>query len=114
MRLFSAISRRIPAMTVAFAVCSLRTTHRDSLDIIGHLTCGVEQMNIDERFLVYQSDTAPGSSGSPIFNDSWQIVGVHHAGRPKKDATPALLWGIALRQRLRSGAELELAQDVVE
>ena len=35
--------------------------------------------------LVYLSDTAPGSSGSPIFNDSWQVVGLHHSGLPKKD-----------------------------
>lgn len=36
--------------------------------------------------LVYLSDTAPGSSGSPIFNDSWQVVGLHHSGMPKKNA----------------------------
>lgn len=28
----------------------------------------------------YQSDTEPGSSGSPVFNNVWQIVALHHAG----------------------------------
>lgn len=36
--------------------------------------------------LVYLSDTAPGASGAPVFNDSWQVVGLHHSGVPKKDA----------------------------
>jgi len=40
-------------------------------------------IEIKEQVLLYGSDTAPGSSGSPIFNDTWQIVGLHHAGVPK-------------------------------
>lgn len=42
-------------------------------------------LSIDEQFLVYASDTAQGSSGSPLFNDSWQIVGLHSAGVPRKN-----------------------------
>jgi endonuclease G, mitochondrial len=38
-----------------------------------------------ENFLHYETDTAPGSSGSPVFNDQWEIVGLHHSGVPKKD-----------------------------
>lgn len=30
----------------------------------------------------YKSDTAQGSSGSPVFNDQWQIVALHHMGVP--------------------------------
>ena len=36
--------------------------------------------------LIYMSDTSRGSSGSPVFNDQWQIIGLHSAGVPKKDA----------------------------
>ena len=43
-------------------------------------------LKIDEFFLWYMTDTAPGSSGSPVFNDQWQIVALHHSGVPAKDA----------------------------
>ncbi len=42
-------------------------------------------IDIKELVLLYSSDTSPGSSGSPVFNDSWQIVGLHHSGVPKTD-----------------------------
>lgn len=28
----------------------------------------------------YLTDTLPGSSGSPVFNDDWQVVALHHSG----------------------------------
>ena len=36
--------------------------------------------------LWYQTDTVAGSSGSPAFNDSWQVVALHHSGIPKTDS----------------------------
>ncbi len=39
-----------------------------------------------ENFLHYETDTAPGSSGSPVFNDQWEVVALHHSGVPRKDA----------------------------
>jgi endonuclease G len=42
-------------------------------------------LGIETDFLVYSSDTAQGSSGSPLFNDTWQVVGLHSAGVPKKN-----------------------------
>lgn len=56
----------------------------------------------DGRFLIYDSDTEGGSSGAPIFNDQWYLIGLHHSGVPRtavvdgktvilrKDGTPAL------------------------
>ena len=38
-----------------------------------------------EHFIHYETDTEPGSSGSPIFSDDWEVVALHHAGVPKKD-----------------------------
>ncbi|MER5327117.1 trypsin-like serine peptidase [Streptosporangium roseum] len=38
-----------------------------------------------EAFPHYQTDTEPGSSGSPVFNDQWEIVALHHAGVPAPD-----------------------------
>ena len=38
-----------------------------------------------DQFLWYQSDTAPGSSGAPALNDSFQVVALHHSGAPRRD-----------------------------
>jgi endonuclease G, mitochondrial len=38
-----------------------------------------------EDFLHYRTDTAPGSSGAPVFNDQWELVGLHHSGVPQRD-----------------------------
>jgi endonuclease G, mitochondrial len=34
----------------------------------------------NELFVHYETDTAPGSSGSPVFNDQWEVVALHHSG----------------------------------
>lgn len=44
-----------------------------------------------ENFLHYKTDTAPGSSGSPVFNDQWEIIGLHHSGVPQRDASGRIL-----------------------
>jgi V8-like Glu-specific endopeptidase len=31
----------------------------------------------------YTAPTEGGSSGSPVFNQAWQLVAVHHAGESK-------------------------------
>lgn len=38
-----------------------------------------------DNFIWYETDTSPGSSGSPVFNDSWQVVALHHSGIPARD-----------------------------
>ncbi|GAA4287651.1 DNA/RNA non-specific endonuclease [Georgenia daeguensis] len=36
-------------------------------------------IDIPELVLHYSADTEPGSSGSPVFNDQWEVVALHHA-----------------------------------
>lgn len=43
-------------------------------------------VDVLERFLHYESDTREGSSGSPVFNDQWEVVALHHSAVPKTDA----------------------------
>jgi endonuclease G len=33
-------------------------------------------------FIHYTTDTEPGSSGAPVFNDQWQVVALHHKAVP--------------------------------
>jgi endonuclease G, mitochondrial len=43
------------------------------------------------EFLHYRTDTEPGSSGSPVFNDQWELVGLHHSGVPRRDEQGRIL-----------------------
>lgn len=43
-------------------------------------------INIENDLIYYTTDTMPGSSGSPVFNDHWKVIAIHHAyGGLKKD-----------------------------
>ncbi len=35
-----------------------------------------------DNALLYETDTEVGSSGSPVFNDNWDVVALHHYGQP--------------------------------
>ena len=39
-----------------------------------------EITKVFENVIHYKADTEPGSSGSPVFNNSWELVALHHAG----------------------------------
>ena len=48
-------------------------------------------IGVVDSFLHYRADTQPGSSGSPVFNDQWEMAALHHAGKPKRDANGRIL-----------------------
>jgi endonuclease G len=70
-----------------------KTLDAQFLTIIQHPSGERKQIAIRENqliktmddFLWYVTDTAPGSSGSFVANDSWQVVALHHSGVPAKD-----------------------------
>jgi hypothetical protein len=37
-------------------------------------------LDFDERLVHYRSPTEPGSSGSPVFNEEWEVFALHHRG----------------------------------
>lgn len=47
--------------------------------------------DILDHFLHYETDTERGSSGSPVFNDNWEIVALHHSGVPKRNGQGQIL-----------------------
>ncbi len=48
-------------------------------------------VDLFDTFIHYTTDTDRGASGSPVFNDQWQVVGLHHAGVKKRDAKGRVL-----------------------
>lgn len=40
-----------------------------------------------DRTLLYETDTDHGSSGSPVFNDMWEVIALHHFGEPFLERT---------------------------
>ncbi|HUS32939.1 MAG TPA: DNA/RNA non-specific endonuclease [Kofleriaceae bacterium] len=74
---------------------------KDALTIIQHPLGGMKQIafrNNDvivvqdlPQFVHYTTDTQPGSSGSPCFDDLWRLVALHHSGVPATNAEGKLL-----------------------
>ncbi|MGC1428092.1 MAG: trypsin-like peptidase domain-containing protein [Albidovulum sp.] len=42
---------------------------------------------VKDKVIWYTTDTEPGSSGSPVFNNAWDLVALHHAGWFEPDGT---------------------------
>jgi endonuclease G len=69
------------------------------LTIIHHPDGRTKQVSLRQNLLVrhndadlwYATETASGSSGAPVFNDSWQVVGVHRVGAPARDRNGRIL-----------------------
>ena len=62
----------------------------------------------DGLFIRYTADTEPGSSGSPVFNNDWQLIGLHHRSRritqAQIDAEPELARYQYLNQAIKLSA----------
>ena len=60
----------------------------EHVNIIQHPSGGPKQVALyhnvvtyaDDRRVQYLTDTLPGSSGSPVFDDLWRVVALHHSG----------------------------------
>ncbi len=67
----------------------------------------------DNARVQYLTDTMPGSSGSPVFDSSWQLVAIHHAGglltRPGRPSVSFCNEGIAVNALLAGLAQVSLS-----
>lgn len=69
------------------------------LTMVHHPAGRAKQLSLRQNLLIRRSDadlwyateTAAGSSGAPVFNDSWQVVGVHRGGAPARDRDGGIL-----------------------
>lgn len=71
----------------------------EPVNLIQHPKGELKQLTLRENRLLllrdlhaqYEADTEPGSSGSPVFNNQWEVVALHHAGVPKTNARGELV-----------------------
>jgi endonuclease G, mitochondrial len=81
---------RLPASTLSFA-------NGQFLNVIGHPSGRRKEVALQENTITgvftnairYTTDTEPGSSGSPVFTNGWDLVALHHAGG---DQAPSGAW----------------------
>ncbi|WP_327090522.1 serine protease [Nonomuraea sp. NBC_01738] len=70
-----------------------KITIGESVNLVGHPAGRLKEITIRRSELVdqlpshlhYSGDTEQGSSGSPVFNDQWEVVALHHSGVPGPD-----------------------------
>ncbi len=63
-------------------------TRKERVNIIQHPKGRSKELSLHDnkvtyiynKVIRYTADTEPGSSGSPVFNDDWELVALHHAG----------------------------------
>jgi hypothetical protein len=62
---------------------------REQVNIIQHPSGSPQKVVLTQNFVLadmsdnrvhYLADTEPGSSGSPVFNQRWEVVALHHSG----------------------------------
>lgn len=71
-------------------------------------------IDIPELVVHYAADTEPGSSGSPVFNDQWEVVALHHASVSTPQHAPAYTFlneGIRISRILNFLASAELTPE---
>jgi endonuclease/exonuclease/phosphatase family metal-dependent hydrolase/V8-like Glu-specific endopeptidase/lysophospholipase L1-like esterase len=72
-------------------------------------------LRVKDKVVWYETDTEPGSSGSPVFNNTWDLVALHHAGWIENGVTTnegvrmaAIVSHLVARQHSESSGSPEL------
>ncbi len=85
----------------------------ERVNVVHHPAGNPKQVSLRENLLVmilpdhlhYVTDTMRGSSGSPVFNDRWEVVALHHAGIEITDDEDVAEYRRALGSRLPDGVD---------
>ncbi|MGW8364379.1 trypsin-like serine peptidase [Streptomyces wedmorensis] len=76
-----------------------KLVQNEPVNVIGHPMGRLKEIALRDNalvqrlddFLHYRTDTEPGNSGSPVFNDQWEVVALHHMGVPRTDTQDRIL-----------------------
>jgi endonuclease G len=114
-----ALSQRLagPAELADLGCCPLsgagdKHSLGECVNIVQHPDARMKEIVVRENRLVarlpftlhYLADTEPGSSGSPVFNDQWQVIALHHWGVPHREV--ALPDGTRLSKNANEGIRI--------
>ena len=80
--------QEMPTAVTPLMLASLRVTRDERVNIIQHPGGHYKKISMqnnfvafaDARAIQYLTTTEPGSSGSPVFNNDFVVVGIHHSG----------------------------------
>lgn len=78
----------VPAAVTPLTLARLRANKDERVNIIQHPGGHYKKISMqnnfvafaDARHLQYVTSTEPGSSGSPVFNNDFLVIGLHHSG----------------------------------
>jgi hypothetical protein len=88
----------LPAKTYPMAAALPGRKSESQVRVIGHPSGGDLSFSVNklldhqEPKIHYQTATEGGSSGSPVFNQQWSLIGLHHKGgaMPRLNGEPGL------------------------
>ena len=78
----------VPAGVAPLTLARLRVQKEERVNIIQHPGGHYKKISMQNNFVAYAdaqviqylTSTEPGSSGSPVFNNDFVVVGIHHSG----------------------------------
>lgn len=89
---FTIVGCNEPALDLFYPIALLRNpstvTRGEKVNIVQHPRGRPKEvalhnndvLRVKDKVIWYETDTEPGSSGSPVFNNTWDLVALHHAG----------------------------------
>ncbi len=88
-----ALTKDINAYPLSISLPQIQEPPSERVYIIGHPNGGTLQLSLQDNILLdhenpklhYRTPTEYGSSGSPVFNDQWELIGLHHGSNERME-----------------------------